>query len=157
MVFRIGRSSVYQVFVSAVSAVLQIMPMLGVPFDDDDAMSILAEGFQNSRTPQSPLWGCIAALDGIALPIKKPLDRYYPRNYFIRKGFYALPVQTMCDSSYRFLYMSANCVGSTHDSLAWGLGVLSPGGGKHVSQLILHDKNQLGVFSFSFCLLQVSR
>jgi DDE superfamily endonuclease len=119
MVFRIGRSSVYQVVFSTISAVLFVMPMPGVPFDDVVAMKKLVEGFQSSLTPRNILWGCIAALDGISLPIKKPLDRYYPRHYFTRKGFYALSVQAMCDSSYRFLYMSANCVGSTHESLAW--------------------------------------
>jgi DDE superfamily endonuclease len=49
----------------------------------------------------------------------KPLDKYFPRNYFTRKEFYALPVQAFLDGFYRFLYMSAGCVGSTHDSLAW--------------------------------------
>jgi hypothetical protein len=124
MVFRIGRSSVYQVVLSTISAQLFVMPMPGVPFDDVDAMNKLAEGFQSSRTPRNILWGCIAALAGIALSIKKPLDRCYSRNCFTRKGFYALPVQAMCDSSYRFMYMSAICVGSTHDSLAWACSAL---------------------------------
>jgi DDE superfamily endonuclease len=34
------------------------------------------------------------------------------------RAFFALPVQAICDAKYRFLYMSARCVRSTHDSLA---------------------------------------
>jgi hypothetical protein len=82
------------------------------------------------------LWGCIAALDGIPLPIKKPLDRHYPRHYFTRKGFNDFPVEAMCDSPYRFLYMSANCVGSTYDSLVWACSAL---GAKLVNGLQLGE------------------
>jgi DDE superfamily endonuclease len=98
--------------------------MPGVPVDDSLKMRELAEAFRTSRVVPNPLWGCIGALDGIALPVQKPLDKYFPRHYFTRKGFYALPIQAICDSSYRFLYMSARCVGSTHDSLAWACSML---------------------------------
>jgi DDE superfamily endonuclease len=69
-------------------------------------------------------YGVAWDLDGIALPIAKPQDKYFPRHYYTRKGFYALPVQCICDASYRFLYMSARCVGSTHESLAWACSML---------------------------------
>jgi hypothetical protein len=119
LAFRVGRSTVYGVFFATLNATIQAIPMPGLPVDNVDAMRKLATGFRVSRTPNSPLWGCIAALDGISFAICKPPDDLHPRHYFTRKGFYALPVQALVDASYKFLYMSARCVGSAHDSLAW--------------------------------------
>jgi hypothetical protein len=65
--------------------------------------------------------GCIGAIDGIAIRIICPFFRDVkdPGNYFSRKGFYALNVQAICDSSKRFLWVSTGHQGSTHDSLAF--------------------------------------
>jgi hypothetical protein len=35
-----------------------------------------------------------------------------------------MPIQSVCDSNYKCLYMSARCVGSTHNSLAWAVSTL---------------------------------
>jgi DDE superfamily endonuclease len=56
--------------------------------------------------------------------ISKPDDGYVPRNYWCRKGYYAIPIQAVVDSRYRFTYMSAMAVASTHDSLAFSLSQL---------------------------------
>jgi DDE superfamily endonuclease len=124
LAFRVGRGTIYKVFLSILDVVLLTIPMPGVPADDAEKLRELAEGFRTSRSPNIPLWGCVAALDGIAIAVWKPLDQYFPRYYFTRKGFYALPVPAHVDASYRFLYMSARCVGSTHDSLAWSCSLL---------------------------------
>eukprot|EP00171_Calliarthron_tuberculosum_P017228 IDg17228t1 len=68
----------------------------------------------------NPLYGCAAALDGIAVEITKLLDYYVPQNFYFRKGIYALPVQALFDSDYCFRFMSHKCVGSTQNSLAFG-------------------------------------
>lgn len=36
-----------------------------------------------------------------------------------RKGFYSINCQAMCDANKRFLWMSMNTAGATHDQLAW--------------------------------------
>ena len=41
-----------------------------------------------------------------------------PCIFFFRKGYYAIPVQALCDSNYIFLYASGRCGGATHDALA---------------------------------------
>jgi DDE superfamily endonuclease len=64
------------------------------------------------------------AVDGIAVKILKPPDNENPAGYYCRKGFYAIPVQAVVDSDYKFMYMSAVCVGSTHDSVAWAVSKL---------------------------------
>ena len=43
------------------------------------------------------------------------------RLFYSRKGFYALPVQALCDSNYIFQYCSAVCKGATHDVLAYAV------------------------------------
>jgi DDE superfamily endonuclease len=49
----------------------------------------------------------------------KPPDRFLSRNVFCRKVTYSLHVQVIADHRYRFMNMSAKCVGSTHDSLSF--------------------------------------
>eukprot|EP00171_Calliarthron_tuberculosum_P022194 IDg22194t1 len=97
----------------------------GVPLRDEAKLGRLARDFSRSRSVTNPLYGCIAALDGIAITISKPPDNYVPRNFYCRKGMYALPVQAVVDSRYRFLYMSCRCSGSTHDSVAFDVSDLA--------------------------------
>jgi hypothetical protein len=117
--FCIGRSTVFSVFRSTLCAVLATLDMPGVPVDDSTRMHELAEGFRTLLAAPNALWGCVGSIDGIELPIAKPQDKYFLRHYFTRIGLYALPIQCICDASYRSQYMSARCVGSTHDSLVW--------------------------------------
>ncbi len=84
----------------------------------------LAKDFQISRRVPNPLFGCVGALDGIAIEISKPKDDYFPRKFYCRKGVYAIPVQAVVSSSYKFMYMSVTCAGSTHYSVALGLSSL---------------------------------
>ena len=58
-------------------------------------------------------------INGIAIEIGKPGDINDSAQYWNRKGYYDLPVQAKVDGSYRFLCVALNCVGSTHDSLAF--------------------------------------
>ena len=52
-------------------------------------------------------WGCIGALDGLAVRIKCPSQRMVPDpgNYFCRKGFYAFNVQAICDAGLCFVHL----------------------------------------------------
>lgn len=65
--------------------------------------------------------GCFGAMDGIAIRIYCPSfsDVPDPVNYWCQKGFYALNVQAICDSSKRILWVSTGHKGSTHDSTAF--------------------------------------
>eukprot|EP00171_Calliarthron_tuberculosum_P011175 IDg11175t1 len=66
-------------------------------------------------------FGILQAIDGIDVEIKKPTEFSDPAQYFSRKRYCCLPIQAIVDSGYQFLYPCANCVGSTHDSLAFGV------------------------------------
>ncbi len=95
--------------------------MPGIPLNDEEQLLCLAKDFQISRRVASPLFGCVGALDGICIEISKQKDDYVPRKFYCRKGMYAIPVQAVVNSAYMFMYMSATCAGSTHDSVALGL------------------------------------
>ena len=70
--------------------------------------------------------GCVGALDGMAVCIRKPLPKECgnPKHYYNRKGFFALNLQAICDANKRFLFFSVLCPGSTHDSLAFDMSSL---------------------------------
>ena len=77
-------------------------------------------------TEEILLKNCVGALDGIAVGILDPAHGAVPNppTYYNRKGFFSLNVQAMCDSEYRFLYVSSVNPGSTHDSTAFGMSSL---------------------------------
>jgi hypothetical protein len=122
MLFRMGRSTVFQVFFETICAMTKRLRLPGITFDDEDKLDELAMGF--SRKGGSPLYGCVGAVDGIAIKIMKPLDEDNPASYWCRKGFYCIPVQAIADYKYRFTYISAVCLGSRHDSTAWNVSKL---------------------------------
>mmetsp|Transcript_2909 Transcript_2909/g.4531 ORF Transcript_2909/g.4531 Transcript_2909/m.4531 type:complete len:204 (-) Transcript_2909:1006-1617(-) len=73
--------------------------------------------------------GCIGALDGWWVRIKKPtlkdgVDN--PGDYFSRKGFYCINVQVIVDSKKRVLYRSICSRGAEHDSTAFRNSLLYP-------------------------------
>lgn len=70
-------------------------------------------------------YGCIGAIDGLAIRIRCPSNVPDPGNYFCRKNFYALNVQAICDRQKRILWLSPGHQGSCHDSSAWSQTTLS--------------------------------
>ena len=84
-------------------------------------MRQIARNFQSSRRGTNPLPGCVGALDGICIKIKKPQPCENPAMFYCRKGFYAIPVQALVDSDYIFRFCSAVCTGATHDALAFSV------------------------------------
>jgi len=72
------------------------------------------------RRSESPLTNVIGALDGIVVRQDRPTatEVTCPKDYWSRKGFFALNVQAICDSNYEFLWMSCKAPGSSHNSSA---------------------------------------
>ena len=87
---------------------------------NEATLNTVAEAF--SSASGGSFGNCIGALDGVAIKIRAPYASNMiqdPGNYFCRKGFYALNVQTICDKHRRVLWMSTGHKGSTHDSTAF--------------------------------------
>jgi DDE superfamily endonuclease len=124
LAFHLAKSTVYAVFKETVLAIGATMQLVGIPFDNEIALRKCSIQFINSRNPPSPLHGYVEAVDGLLLHITKPAYRYNPAHYFCRKGFYAIPLQVVCNSNYRVLYISMKCAGSTHDRVAYEVSAL---------------------------------
>ena len=124
MNFGLSRSTVYQCIHRVSAVILVALPLPGLPKTEEDCKNVAA-AFSNSRVLSNPLKGCCGALDGIEIAIDKPRGVQNPAHYRNRKGYYALPVQAVCDSDSRFLNGSICCTGSTHDALAFSTSALS--------------------------------
>jgi DDE superfamily endonuclease len=74
----------------------------------------------------SPRFGCVGAIDGLAIRINEPRGSEIPNPslYYNRKGFFAIVITAMCDADYRFTFVSAIAPGSTHDSSAFRMSSL---------------------------------
>lgn len=98
---------------------------LNFPIGNADALRGLSEGFY--RNNHESLQGCVGALDGIAVRIRKPwlVDDSCPMTFYNRKGFFAVNVQAICDADCRVQWLSCVARGSTHDSTAWAFSSLS--------------------------------
>jgi hypothetical protein len=120
--FKVSQAAAYANTHYVVGLIHKAFALPGTPFSDETKLAEMARAFTQSR--KSPLFGCIGALDGILVPMQKTPDHQSLRKYFCRKGYYALPLQVVCDSSNRFLFMSGRTAGSTHDSLAFSVSTL---------------------------------
>ena len=87
---------------------------------DDERMRAVANDFADrSRNLFS---GCIGALDGWIVKIKKPSKRDEvkdPKSFYSRKGFYGISVQAIVDSKKRVIFRSIESRGAEHDSTAF--------------------------------------
>jgi DDE superfamily endonuclease len=84
----------------------------------------IAQDFVISRQPLNPVQGFVGAVDSICIEKQKTEDECCPRDFYYRKGMYAIPAQAVVDAKYRFLYLSAKCAGSTPDAIAWESSIL---------------------------------
>lgn len=117
LAFRVGRTTVYAVHEELLLVLDKQLGFQNLPTTDEELKKAALQ-FTESRGPTNPLPGCVAAVDGLLIQIEKPEPRCNPREFFTRKGFYAVPVQAVVDSHNRFIACSAICAGSTHDSVA---------------------------------------
>ena len=117
LAYQIQKSTIYSIVNSTCRALNERLRLKGFPETTAELQEI-ANKFQTSRNPISPLSGCVGALDRICVKVKKPSKKENPAQFYSRKGFHAIPVQALCDSSYIFRFCSALCTGSTHDALA---------------------------------------
>jgi hypothetical protein len=70
------------------------------------------------RLRNSPFYGVIGAIDGIAIAFRapSPSECKNPRSCFNRNGFFAINVQAVVGADYSVLYLSVKHAGSPHDS-----------------------------------------
>lgn len=89
------------------------------PLSDSEQLVDIADAFQTNRGSPQAMWGCVGAVDGLCIEILRPIGVENSRSFFNRKGFFAIPLQALVDSDYRFRYGAMTVTGSTHDSTAF--------------------------------------
>ena len=100
----------------------RIIPINGKKYLNDIVhMKNVAKAFEeNCRC--GAFRGCIGALDGWLVKIKRPGSKdniENPGDFFSRKGFHAINCQVIVDRYKRVLYKSIICRGAEHDSSAF--------------------------------------
>ena len=96
-------------------------PIKGIQYCRDDA-EMRAVALQFAQSSRGVINGCIGALDGWLVKIKKPCRRdgvENPQSFYSRKGFYAINTQVIVDKNKRVLFRSIKSRGAEHDSTAF--------------------------------------
>lgn len=96
-------------------------PINGIEYCCNDAQ-MNAVALQFTQSSRGVINGCIGALDGWLVKIKKPCKRdgvQNPQSFYSRKGFYAVNTQVIVDRNKRILFRSIMSRGAEHDSTAF--------------------------------------
>lgn len=101
IIFKIGNSTCILVFNETMKPVNYKLSLPVLPSSTSDTI-FAANNFRCSRRVASPLHSSVCAIEGIALKIQNPSELFNPRDYFCRKGFCAISLQAVVDSSFRF-------------------------------------------------------
>ena len=127
LLFEVGFSTSYEILHKVVKEWIlddSLVKINGIDFClDKDRLNEVARGF--AQKSNHVINGCIGAVDGWVVKIKKPSvdkDLYNmsdPASYFSRKGFFGINVQAIVDSKKRILFRNINSRGAEHDSTAF--------------------------------------
>ena len=96
--------------------------LIDFPSHDPDTLESISQGFANKYT-HGKMHGCVMAVDGWVCRTRKPFARETPNimTYRNRKDTWGVVCFAGCDHELRFRMFSAQCCGSTNDSIAWDL------------------------------------
>jgi hypothetical protein len=125
LLFEVSFNHVHKIFKQVIEKWIRhssFGPINGIKYCcDDSALSAVA--LQFAQSSQGVINGCIGALDGWLVKIKKPGRRRdgveNPQSFYSRKGFYAVNVQVIVDKNKRILFRSIMSRGAEHDSTAF--------------------------------------
>jgi hypothetical protein len=104
--YGLAQSTVYAVIDETLASLDSRLDNIRFPTTEEECQREAA-CFQRLRG--SPMYGFIAALDGIEVAIRCPHsgETADVRKYYIKKGFYSISVQATVSSSYRIAFLSA--------------------------------------------------
>jgi hypothetical protein len=127
LLFDVGFSTAYEILHYVIKEWIlddRLVKINGIEFcGDEERMGKVAREF--AMKSNFVINGCIGAIDGWIVKIKKPsrtkdlFNCSDPASYFSRKGFFGINVQAIVDSNKRILFRSINSRGAEHDSTAF--------------------------------------
>ncbi|XP_046565298.1 putative nuclease HARBI1 [Haliotis rubra] len=109
----LDKSSVSRGFHCTVNAICTVLDNITFPWSLEQQTKVKQDFYRVGHFPK-----VLGAVDGTLIPIKRPSPNEEAA-YVCRKGYHAINVQAICDSSLRFTNVVAKWPGSTHDSLIW--------------------------------------
>jgi len=115
----VSRSTVVQSISLTIDAIIAEFPIARFPFDDEEALQKIADGFKCKSTG-GLFENVVGAFDGYLLEIGKRCIGKVPdpSKYYCRKGYYAINCQVSCDAVRRVTSLSMLCPGAVPDRLA---------------------------------------
>jgi hypothetical protein len=124
LLFETGSSYAYDIFHSVLAVWINddsLIKINGLEYcSNDEEMQKVAMQF--SISSNSILNGCIGAIDGWIVKIRRPRVSdgvANPGSFFSRKGFYGINVQCIVDKKKRIIYRNILSRGAEHDSTAF--------------------------------------
>ena len=121
-IHRVSRAEVYKTVWIVADAINESYPFSFPASDDLDGLLALERGFR-SKSSRQCFKGCVGAVDGITVKIRRPrfpTETLNPARFFCgRKKFFCLNLQAVCDFKCRFTFADIRYPGSSSDSLAF--------------------------------------
>jgi hypothetical protein len=71
MFLREASSTIRDFFHRTIPSIIKRIAVPGLPLQQNELQN-LVQSFTSSRQPPNPLYGCVAALDGICIEVQKP-------------------------------------------------------------------------------------
>ncbi|XP_052234177.1 putative nuclease HARBI1 isoform X2 [Dreissena polymorpha] len=105
----VSRSSVCRCIQQVISAINRNLNNITFPTSLHDLAATKQKFHRVAGIPN-----VIGAVDGTLIPIQAPSEN--PQTYVCRKGYHAVNIQAVVDSSLRFTNVNAKWPGSTHDA-----------------------------------------
>ena len=119
--YGMSRTSFYEIVHSVVDAINEEF-QVSFPMTNRNELEEMADEHDSYLAHGNPLKGCVGAIDGLCVRIKRPgKDVPNAASFWNRKGFYSFNVQGVTDAKYRFRFVSIKRTGATHDSLAYAV------------------------------------
>lgn len=123
--YGVSPSSFYRLVYQCCDSIVEKFP-IEFPTDVPSLRKLADEFALRQRWYMRVFKGIIGAIDGILIKIKCPSMKEVgmPKHYYCRKGFFALNVQAVCDVRNRFIFVSMDMPGATHDARAFSFSTL---------------------------------
>jgi hypothetical protein len=124
LIFGTGSTYPYTIFNNVITRWIckdDLVKISGLEYCNNDVrMEAVARDFADGSNHLFS--GCIGAIDGWIVKIRKPSKKdkvRNPKSFYSRKGFYAVSVQAIVDKKKRIIFRSIESRGAEHDSTAF--------------------------------------
>jgi hypothetical protein len=123
--YDVSKATFYRLVYECIDLIIDAFP-ISFPLSSEDALGSLAADFV-AKQSKTIFMRVVGAIDGILVKIRCPSahECHGAQNYWCRKSYFALNVQAVADTRSRFIFVSFDNPGATHDAKAWSFSALA--------------------------------